>query len=115
MSTAQAQINALRRDVDELRRLLTRSQVREGLIRTGTTFVEGKLTTALTAASNGGRTSTTATLQLYGGTGDAHWDELTDRTITITNRSTRTTAAVGVYVIAVQVPGGEWRAIWVDC
>ena len=80
----------------------------------GTTFIIGELTTAITAASHPKSGATTATLKKWKrqvGTGGALDDDTTE---TITNRSVDLTAAVGTMVIAAKILG-EWIPVWVDC
>lgn len=76
--------------------------------------IEGLLTSAITPATNGGQTSTTAQLQVYRGRGDDEWAISDGEIVTLTIRSTKLVAPIGTYVQATEI-NGEMKPIWVDC
>ena len=86
-----------------------------GYVRLGppTGFVQGILATTLNAATNGGVTPGTATLNVYA-TLSGLW-QATGQTVMITSHSTQLSAAAGTYVEAQLTNQGEWLPVWVDC
>lgn len=83
----------------------------------GTQLKRGYLSSGLTAATGGGASAGTGTMDVWGKTDLGLWND-TGENITITNRDTTLTGASGDFVIVAKFGTGanvEWQVIWISC